>query len=70
MANYQLLSLSSSPTGQVLLKDMSLDPLLYNLQSSLPSMTRDKIELSAPSNFDYSKKIDAEKQGLTYNKKT
>jgi len=58
MANYQLLSLSSSPTGQVLLKDMSLDPLLYNLQSSLPSMTKDKIQLPVTSNFAYGKKFD------------
>ena len=58
MSNYQLLSLSSSPAAQVLMKDMSIDPLLYNLQASLPSMTKDKIELPIPSNYDFSKKVD------------
>ena len=63
--NSILNSLSSSPIANVLLKDMSIDDYTYQLQSSLPAGTREKIQLDIPTvAFDKKVSVDIPKYGL------
>ena len=49
----QLLSCQSSPLSNVLSKDASLEPFIYNLEPSLPLISRQKIELPLPSSAKF-----------------
>lgn len=63
--NSILNSLSSSPIANVMLKDVSLDPYAYQLQSAMPAATREKVSLSIPTvGYDKKVSIDLPKYGL------
>ena len=47
----QLLSASSSPAMNTILSDATLDPLLYDLKTAYPLMSRQKVEVKAGSSW-------------------
>jgi len=49
------MSMTSSPVGNVLLSDSSLDPLIYDMKSSYPNMSRNKYRVKAGSAWDFGK---------------
>ena len=49
------MSSSSSPAMNVLLSDSSLDPLIYDMKSSYPLMSRNKYRVKAGSSWDFAK---------------
>ena len=51
----QLASFSSSPAGQVMLSDSTLDPFVYNLKASHVLCSKNKYRIKAPSTFDFGK---------------
>jgi len=51
----QLLSASSSPAMNTILSDATLDPLLYDLKTAYPLMSRQKVGVKANSAWDFGK---------------
>ena len=51
----QLLSASSSPAMNTILSDATLDPLLYDLKTAYPLMSRQKVAVKANSAWDFGK---------------
>lgn len=51
----QLLSASSSPAMNTILSDATLDPLLYDLKTAYPLMSRQKVSVKCGSSWDFGK---------------
>ena len=51
----QLLSATASPTMSTLLSDSTLDPMLYDIKSSYPLLSRQRVGIKASANWGYGK---------------